>query len=114
MLPIQEDSTGVGFSACTGSVYGSFTAGTVSGLEECQQNCLLNPLYCNTINYCNDGTLCPTYSSMIPYCTLKKCTGDDYVVNENDYGKFDIYTKMNGIYIVFYISHIRIIIFSLK
>ena len=95
MTPIPEDSTGVGSSACTGTVSG-VSDGKISGLAECQQKCLLNS-DCNTINYCDDATMCPTYSSMLPYCTFKKCTGDDYMLSST-YGKFDIYTKMNGIF----------------
>lgn len=92
MTPIPANSTGVGSSACTGTVSGVSDA-TVSGLAECKQKCLANS-DCNTINYCNDATLCPSYSSMLPYCTFKKCTGDDYMLSST-YGIFDIYTKMN-------------------
>ena len=53
MTPIPENSTGVGYAACS-SVSGSFEY-TVSGLEQCQQQCLANS-DCNTVNYCNDGT----------------------------------------------------------
>ena len=105
MTPIPENSTGDGSSACTGTVSASSSM-TVSGLEECQQKCQLDP-DCNTINYCNDATLCSSYSGQLPYCTFRKCTGDDYKVSTL-YGKFDIYTKVNGIYIIFYVSHIRI------
>ena len=103
MTPIPENSTGVGYAACS-SVSGSFEY-TVSGLEQCQQQCLANS-DCNTVNYCNDATLCPTYERSLPFCYPVKCTGDDYMLSST-YGLFDIYTKVNGI---FYISRIRIII----
>jgi len=90
MTPIPANSSGVGSSACVSTSLGS---ATVSGLEECQAKCLADS-GCNTINYCNDATLCSSYSQMLPYCTFKKCTGDDYQLSSL-YGIFDIYTKMN-------------------
>ena len=107
MAPIPEDSTGVGSSACTGTISGSSEHSSISGLAECQQECQLNPT-CNTINYCDDATLCPNYASSLPLCQFKNCAGDDYKL-DTLYGKFDIYTKVNGIYIIFYISQIKII-----
>ena len=106
MTPIPADSTGVGSSDCSGALEG-VSLKTVSGLEECKQLCQLRDA-CTTINYCDDAAMCPSYSSSLPYCTFKVCTGDDYKVVDT-YGKFDIYTKANGIYLVFYISQIRII-----
>ena len=95
MTPIPANSSGVGSSACVSTSLGS---ATVSGLEECQAKCLADS-GCNTINYCNDATLCSSYSQMLPYCTFKKCTGDDYQLSSL-YGIFDIYTKMNGIFYI--------------
>ena len=105
MTPIPANSSGVGSSACVST---SLSSATVSGLEECQAKCLADS-DCNTVNYCNDATLCSSYSSMLPYCTFKKCTGDDYQLSSL-YGIFDIYTKMNGIYTVSYILQIGILI----
>ena len=92
MTPLAN-STNVGSSVCAAS--SPYTAYKTS-LEECQQKCLAES-DCNLINYCNDATLCPFFHSSLPYCTFKKCTGDDYRLSST-IGIFDIYTKMNGIF----------------
>jgi len=95
MVPIPANSSGVGSSDCTGS--SPWTA-SESSLDECKQKCLADS-DCNTFNYCDDGAVCPTYSSMVPYCTFKKCTGDPHdpqiYMLTSSAGIFNIYTKMN-------------------
>ena len=87
MSPIPENSTGVGWSACT-YVSGDF----VSGLTECKAKCLREST-CNLINFCPEGATC-TYSPN--YCDLRNCDGDDYKIDGSTYGAGEIYHKVNG------------------
>jgi len=86
MSPIPENSTGVGWSACT-YVSGDF----VSGLTECKAKCLREST-CNLINFCPEGATC-TYSPN--YCDLRNCDGDDYKIDGSTYGAGEIYHKVN-------------------
>ena len=102
MSPIPENSTGVGWSACT-YVSGDF----VSGLTECKAKCLREST-CNLINFCPEGATC-TYSPN--YCDLRNCDGDDYKIDGSTYGAGEIYHKVNGKFDTF--SSIIILVFDL-